>query len=149
ATLTTTGGSGTGAITFSVGTSTGCSVSGSTLSVTNASGTCSVTATKAEDGTYNATTSAPVTVTLVKANATINGTAYDGPYDAAPHGATGTATGVAGANLNSLLHVASTTYTNVPGGSVTWTFDGDNNYNSASGSVDVKIAKVNATVNVS
>jgi hypothetical protein len=149
ATLTTTGGSGNGAVTFSVGASTGCTVSGSTLSVTNASGTCSVTATKADDGTYNAITSAPVTVALVKANATVNVTAYDGPYDAAPHGATGTATGVAGANLNSLLHVASTTYTNVPGGPVTWTFDGDNNYNSASGSVDMKIAKVNATVNVS
>ena len=55
-------------MTFSAGASTGCSVSGSTVSVTNASGTCSLTATKAADGTYQAATSAPFTVTLNKAN---------------------------------------------------------------------------------
>ena len=39
---TVSGGSGTGAVTFSAGTSTGCSVSDRTISVTNASGTCTV-----------------------------------------------------------------------------------------------------------
>jgi hypothetical protein len=66
-TLSSTGGSGTGAVTFSSGASTGCSVTGTTLSVTNASGTCEVTATKAADNNYNAATSAALTVTLVKA----------------------------------------------------------------------------------
>ena len=70
-TLSSTGGSGTGAVTFSHGASTGCSVTGTTLSVTNASGTCEVTATKAADNNYNATTSAPLTVTLVKATPTV------------------------------------------------------------------------------
>src|SRR6185369_8542174 len=37
ATLTASGGSGTGAVTFSSGSSTGCAVSGDQLSVTNAS----------------------------------------------------------------------------------------------------------------
>lgn len=72
ATLTTTGGSGTGAVTFSVGSSTGCSVSGTTLSVTNASGTCSsVTATKAGDSNYYSITSVSIAVTLTKATPTL------------------------------------------------------------------------------
>jgi hypothetical protein len=71
ATLSTTGGSGTGAVTFDVGASTGCSVTDTTLSVINASGSCSVTATKAADATYNATTSPAIIVTLTKADQTI------------------------------------------------------------------------------
>ena len=147
-TLTASGGSGTGAVTFSAGASTGCAVAGDLLSVTNASGTCSITASKAADDNYNVANSPAAVVTLLKAGATINVTAYDGPYTATPHGATGTATGLLGADLNSLLHVATATYTDVPGGTVSWTFDGNTNYNSASGSVEVKIAKVNATINV-
>ncbi|MFA6476084.1 MAG: hypothetical protein WCV68_01565, partial [Candidatus Paceibacterota bacterium] len=50
--LSTTGGSGTGAVTFSAGASTGCSVSSTTLNVTDASGNCSITATKAGDSNY-------------------------------------------------------------------------------------------------
>jgi len=67
ASLGNSGGSGFGAVTYSAGGSTGCSVSGSQLSVTDASGTCSITATKAEDENYNAATSIAVQVTLVKA----------------------------------------------------------------------------------
>jgi len=74
ATLSATGGSGNGAVSFSIGTSTGCSVSGTTLSVTNASSTCAVTATKAADSNYYSADSAPVTVTLVKATSTISWT---------------------------------------------------------------------------
>ena len=69
--LSSTGGTGTGAVTFSSGASTGCSVTGSTLSVTNAAGSCDITATKATDTNYNATTSAPLTVSLTKAAAAI------------------------------------------------------------------------------
>jgi hypothetical protein len=68
ATLSTTGGSGTGAVTFSAGASTGCSVAGSILSVTNASGTCSVTAARAADTNYNVATSSGSAVTLVVAD---------------------------------------------------------------------------------
>jgi hypothetical protein len=64
-TLSSTGGSGTGAVTFSVGASTGCSISGgTTLNVINASGSCSVTATKAADANYNIATSSPITIIL-------------------------------------------------------------------------------------
>ena len=69
--MSTTGGNGTGVVTYSAGTSTGCSITGSTLSVTDASGTCSVSATRAADNNYNAATSVEVVVTLVKANQSI------------------------------------------------------------------------------
>ena len=61
----TAGGSGTGAVSFGAGASTGCTVSGSTLTVTNGSGSCALTATKAGDGNYYAATSVPFPVQLV------------------------------------------------------------------------------------
>jgi hypothetical protein len=65
--LKTTGGSGTGVLSFKVanGTATGCTLSGTTLKSATA-GTCDVTATKANDATYAATTSAATTVTFAK-----------------------------------------------------------------------------------
>src|SRR6185437_11069393 len=50
--------------TFSAGSSTGCSVNGNVVTLTNVNGTCSLTATKASDGYYSAFTSAPFPVTL-------------------------------------------------------------------------------------
>ena len=62
--LSTSGGSGTGAVTYARTNGTGtATVSGSTLSATTA-GTVTVTATKAGDTNYNAITSAAVTVTI-------------------------------------------------------------------------------------
>lgn len=63
--LSTEGGSGSGAVTFSVvgGTATGCAITGTTLSATGP-GTCVVEATKAGDVTYAGATSAPVTITF-------------------------------------------------------------------------------------
>jgi hypothetical protein len=63
--LTTSGGSGTGAVTYTVvdGTAMGCEVSGSRLTASSV-GTCVVTATKASDSSYFAGNSAPTTVTL-------------------------------------------------------------------------------------
>jgi surface protein len=65
-TLATSGGSGTGSLSFNVtgGTASNCAVSGSVLTATSA-GTCIVTATKASDATYAATTSAPVVIAFV------------------------------------------------------------------------------------
>ena len=61
-TATTTGGNGTGAVTFA--TSGACSnvSGGSLISMTSGSGVCQITATKAADSTYAAATSAPVNV---------------------------------------------------------------------------------------
>ena len=65
--LRTSGGSGTGAVTFAVvkGTANGCKVSGSTLSYAS-TGTCIVTATKASDVTYASASSPATTVTITK-----------------------------------------------------------------------------------
>lgn len=64
--LTTSGGSGTGAVSFSTmdGSASGCAVNGATLTSTS-SGTCSVTATKATDTNYLPTSTTPTAVTLM------------------------------------------------------------------------------------
>lgn len=64
--LSTTGGSGTGTVTYAV-TSGNCSVSGSTLTAPSTPGSCSVTATKAGDTTYKPATSAPLSLTIAAA----------------------------------------------------------------------------------
>ena len=72
--LTTTGGSGTGVVTFIVDpaeTAVGCSVSGDVLSVTNASRTCAVVAIKAGDNNYLERTAPSTVVALQKAPQTI------------------------------------------------------------------------------
>lgn len=68
-TLTTSGGSGTGALSFVVlnGTGTGCSVAGAALRATGA-GTCLVTATKAGDSQYLAASSASTPVLMAPAS---------------------------------------------------------------------------------
>ena len=63
-TLETTGGSGTGAVSYTV-VPGNCSVSGDVLSNTSA-GNCVITASKAGDGTYGSNTSAQVTVAIAK-----------------------------------------------------------------------------------
>ena len=95
-------------------------------------GSYSVVASIASSANYNAATSAPATVTITQADAVVSVTGYSGVYDGNPHGATGTATGVKGESLTSLLNLGGD-FTNVPGGTATWTFAGDTNYKSASG----------------
>ena len=76
ASVTTLGGSGTGALSYDQGASTGCTVSPTTgvIAVTAVSGTCTVKATKAADDNYLITTSAGFDVELIKAagSVTIN-----------------------------------------------------------------------------
>jgi hypothetical protein len=63
-TVVTSGGSGTGAVTFAV-TGSGCTINAQTGALSDsAAGTCSVTATKAADANYHAATSAAVTFTF-------------------------------------------------------------------------------------
>jgi len=65
-TLSTSGGNGNGAVTYSVVDGTGgCTISGNTLTAV-AAGTCIVTASKAQEGNYNAATSNDVTITVAK-----------------------------------------------------------------------------------
>jgi len=59
-------------VTYSAGLSNGCNVVGTTLSITNASGTCSVTVTKAADANYLAATSAVLPITMAPYQAEVN-----------------------------------------------------------------------------
>ena len=136
--LSTTGGSGTGAVTYNEGTSNGCSITGSTLSVTNASGTCNVTATKAADSNYNAITSAAIPVTLTKiAQATLtvvatpSTVAYGSTSALSTTGGSGTGavTYSAGTSTGCSITGSTLSVTNASGTcSVTATKAADNNY---------------------
>src|SRR5215211_3229480 len=98
------------------------------------------------NGNYNSK-SGTAQINISKADATVNVNGYTGVYDGNAHGATGTAKGVKDESLDSLLHLGDS-FTNVPGGTANWTFDGNGNYNSKSGSVQINISKADATVNV-
>jgi hypothetical protein len=69
-------------------------------------------------------------------------------YDAHAHGATGSATGVSGENLGSLLNLGQS-FTAVPGGTAHWTFAGTQNYAPASGDVSITITQATAAIRVS
>ena len=67
-TLSTTGGAGTGVVTYDVGGSTVCSVVGAALSLGGSAGTCQVTATKAGDATYNSQTSSTASIAVTESS---------------------------------------------------------------------------------
>lgn len=93
ATLTFSGGSGTGGVSFSAGVSTGCSVDGAgVVSATHGTGTCVITATKAGDGNYLPATTAPFEITVNKGAASIALSNLNQTYDGNPKSATATTT---------------------------------------------------------
>ncbi len=102
--------------------SSGEALSGLSLGAT-ASPTCPAarrTGRFAGNGNYNAQ-SGSVDIVINKADAVITVDGYTVVYDGDAHGATGTATGVNGEDLGSLLNLGAS-FTNVPGGTVDWTF---------------------------
>ena len=87
-------------------------------------------------------------IVITKADATVTVNGYTGVYDAAAHGATGTATGIGGERgAGSSLDLGAS-FTNVPGGTANWTFTGGTNYNDQSGTAAIVINKADATVTV-
>ena len=134
------------AVTFTA--SGNCSVAGTLVHITGA-GSCTVTAHQAGDTNYNAAPDVPQSFSIAKANATISVTPYSVTYDGAAHTATGTATGVGGADLSASLTLTGTTHTNAGTyNGDAWTFTGGANYNDANGTVDDAIAKANASISV-
>ena len=67
-TAAASGGTTGGAVSFSAGASTGCTVSGTSVTVTNTTLSCSLTATMAGNDNYNAVTSGAFPVSMQKAN---------------------------------------------------------------------------------
>lgn len=83
-TLSTTGGSGTGTVTYSTNNALACSVIGNILTVNDASQVCQVTAHKAADATYLAANSAALTITTDTYQSEINKSFL--PTSILPHG---------------------------------------------------------------
>ena len=114
--------------------------------MTGGTGTCTSTATWAADSNYSGAT-LNQTTTALKASATIVVTPYSATYDGAAHTATGTATGVGGADLSAQLNLTGTTHTTAGTyNGDAWSFAGGANYNDASGTVNDTIARATASV---
>ncbi len=139
ATITTSGGSGSGEVSFSAGASTACSIVSGTLHVLSGTGTCAVTATRAADANYTVATSAPFDVAVGKASQAISFGSLGGKtFGDAPF--TVSATGGGSGNpvtfsstTTSVCTVSGTTVTIAGGGTCTVDADqaGDSNYNAA------------------
>lgn len=84
--------------------------------------------------------------TVNKADAACSISGYTGEYDALPHGASGSCSGIGGEEAGTLNLGA--TFTDVPGGTAYWTFTGNGNYNDQSGSVPVVITQAPSTVTI-
>ena len=97
----------------------------------------------AGNASYNAA-EGTAAITINRADAVIAVSGYSGTYDGVAHGASGTATGVNGENLGALLNLGAG-FADVPGGTANWSFGGTN-YNSASGSVAITIARATPTL---
>ena len=112
-------------------------ISDGTLVITGA-GSIVVQADQAGNTNYNAAGSVQQTLTVSKATATITVTPYAVIYDGNAHTATGTATGVGSANLNSGLTLSGTTHTSIGAyNNDAWSFhDAAGNYNDASGTIN-------------
>ncbi|MES2523967.1 MAG: MBG domain-containing protein [Gemmatimonadota bacterium] len=138
----------TSGLTVSFGVTGNCSLDGTTVTLTGA-GSCTVTASQAGNTNYGAATPVSHSFDIAKAKATISVQGYTGVYDGNPHGATGTATGIGNVDLSAGLSLGAS-YTNVPGGTASWSFTGGANYEDASGTVAIVLSKADqAAVSVS
>jgi hypothetical protein len=121
-------------------------ISGNTVTITGA-GSVTVRASQGGDSNYNAALDVDQSFTVAQATATISVTGFSGAYDGNAHGASGSATGVNGEDLSSLLNLGAS-FTNVPGGTAHWTFAGNTNYAPSSGDVAITITKASSTTTV-
>jgi hypothetical protein len=142
-TLSVSGGTTAGTVIYSL-ISGSCSMSGSQLTASSGSGSCSLTATMAGNDNYNDVISGQVAVDLARANVTV-GFSNVGPFvfDGIQHAPNYVVNGVNGEVLTSSARVsysgaAGTTYSSSsapssPGSyQQTVIFDGNNNYNALS-----------------
>jgi|GEM_PF-2971855 len=145
----TGGGSGNPVVIAASGSCSGGGNNSTLITMTSGTGVCTITYNQAGNASYSAAPQVTNTTNAVKANASINVTPYNVPYDGASHTATGTATGVLSEDLSALLdlsgtaHTTAGTYNNDP-----WSFAGNGNYNAANGTVNDAISKANQAINV-
>jgi hypothetical protein len=163
------GGSGTGAYSFSAGSSTACTVNAVTgaIAVTSGTGTCAITASRAGDTNYNdSAASAPATVNIHKApitaaavTSTVNPSIYGQPviFGAAVSSTRGVPTGttsfldgavnLGSAGLNAQGQAALPSAALLPGvHSITAVYNGDANFLGATSSpLPQNVAPANTT----
>jgi hypothetical protein len=119
---------------------TGSTIYGPSANAPTNAGSYAVTASYAGDANHNGSSSTAAPFLIAKATATVTVTGFSGPYDGAPHGATGTVVGApadlsaAGTSLN-----LGASFTDVPGGVANWTFSGGTNYLNRNGTVAITI----------
>jgi hypothetical protein len=145
-TVGSSGGGGTGAVTFAATGS--CTVSGATVTVTSGTGTCSVTASKAADANYAGATSAAAMVTVSRALAPV--TVWP-TASAINYGQTLSSSTLSGGTASVLGSFAFTTPSTAPGAGtavqgVTFTPTNTTNYAPATGTVSVTVNKATPTV---
>jgi len=102
------GGNGTGAYSYSAGSSTACSVVATTgaITITSGTGICAITATRDGDSTYNVSSpSVPATVTINKATQTIT---FGAPPSLIYGGASGSVSAIATSQLPITIYGSST-----------------------------------------
>ena len=138
--VTASGGASGNPVTFTaLGNCSSSGLNGGLIAITGA-GSCTVTASQAGNANYNAAPDVPRSFTINRASAVFIINDYSGIYDGLPHGAGGSATGVNGEDLSALLNLG-LSFTDVPGGTATWLFAGNANYNSSFGTAAIVIAK--------
>ena len=92
-----------------------------------------------EGGTDYADQNGTSTVTIARATPDCTVVGFSGPFDGAAHGATGSCKGVENETLSGLSLGAS--FTNVPGGTASWSLPQSTNYSAASGTAAIVITK--------
>ena len=152
-TLSTTGGTGTGAVTYS-SNSVSCTIVGATLTAQSGTGSCTITATKAMDTNYLATT-ATVLVTLTRATqATLNAIAtpstvtYLGTGTLSTSGGTGTGAVTYSSNSASCTIVGATLTAQASASSctITATKAADANYLATTATVVVTLTQASQMI---
>jgi len=158
--LTATASSGL-TVSFALSASSkGCSLSGSTVTITGATAAgemCSIVASQPGNGNYSAATPVTQGFTIAKAATVTTVTASNATYDGNTHGATANVTGPAGLNApvtpinyvgrNGTTYATSTTAPTHAGDyTASATYAGSANYVTSSDSKDYSIAKANQTI---
>src|SRR5438094_2815935 len=88
--------------------------------------------------TNYAPASGDASVTITQASATVSVSGYTGIYDGHAHSATGSALGVTGEDLSTLLNLGAS-FTDVPGGTAHWPFARNDDYAAAAGAAAVNM----------
>ena len=154
--LASSGGSGTGAVSFAV-TSGTCSISSTTLTPGNAGSTCVIQATKALDANYNSATSSTQTITINKISQTVSftSTAPSSPVSGDTY--TPLATASSGAIPTISIDAASSSVCEINAGIITFNTSGtctvkadsssSTNYNAATTATQsITVAKIAQTI---